>query len=62
MMYRPLAEVRKVLRVKWYRSRIDPATLRDLSKRSDLQGWFQAGVPCYNLKKLHHMLAYYRFK
>ncbi len=41
--YRPLADVRKTLRVKWYRSRIDPSTLRTLSKRSDRQGWFQAG-------------------
>ena len=43
MTYQPLAEVRKVLRVKWYRSKIDHATLRNLSKRSDWQGWFQAG-------------------
>jgi fatty acid desaturase len=43
MSYPPLAEVRKTLRVDWYRCRIDHATLRELSKRSDLQGWFQAG-------------------
>ena len=43
MTYQPLDEVRKTFRVKWYRSRIDHATLRNLSKRSDLQGWFQAG-------------------
>ncbi len=43
MNYRPLAEVRKSLRVKWYRSPIEFATLRELSKRSDAQGWFQAG-------------------
>jgi fatty acid desaturase len=41
--YRPLAEVRKDLRVKWYRSPIEFAKQRELSKRSDLQGWFQAG-------------------
>jgi fatty acid desaturase len=41
--YQPLAEVRKNLRVKWYRSPIEHAKLRELSKRSDLQGWFQAG-------------------
>jgi fatty acid desaturase len=41
--YPPLAEVRKSLRVKWYRSPIEFATLRELSKRSDVQGWFQAG-------------------
>tara|TARA_B100001123_G_scaffold102190_1_gene118243 strand:- start:261 stop:1433 length:1173 start_codon:yes stop_codon:yes gene_type:complete len=39
----PLSEVRKTLRVDWYRSRIKHSTLRELSKRSDLQGWFQAG-------------------
>lgn len=43
MTYQPLADVRKSLRVKWYRSPIPHATLRDLSKRSDLQGWIQAG-------------------
>ena len=41
--YQPLADVRKDLRVEWYRCPIDHAKLRALSKRSDLQGWFQAG-------------------
>jgi fatty acid desaturase len=41
--YQPLAEVRKTLKVKWYRSKIDGATLKALSVRSDAQGWFQAG-------------------
>ena len=41
--YRPLAEVRDHLRVKWYRSPIEPATLRRLMQRSDLQGWLPAG-------------------
>ena len=41
--YQPLADVRKNLRVEWYRCPIDHAKLRALSKRSDLQGWFQAG-------------------
>ena len=41
--YPPLADVRKSLRVDWYRCPIEPARLRELSKRSDLQGWFQAG-------------------
>ena len=40
--YPPLAEVRKNLRVEWYRSPIEHAKLRELSKRSDMQGWFQA--------------------
>lgn len=43
MSYQPLAEVRKTLRVEWYRCPIESAKLRELSKRSDLQGWFQAG-------------------
>ncbi len=43
MTYPPLAEVRKTLRVDWYRSPIEGAKLRELSKRSDLQGWLQAG-------------------
>ena len=42
MSYPPLADVRKTLRVEWYRSPIEHATLRELSKRSDLQGWWQA--------------------
>ena len=43
MSYQPLADVRKNLRVEWYRCPIPHAKLRALSKRSDLQGWFQAG-------------------
>lgn len=43
MSYPPLDEVRKNLRVEWYRCRIEHAKLRELSKRSDAQGWFQAG-------------------
>ena len=43
MEYQPLAEVRKTLRVKWYRCAIPHAKLRELSRRSDAQGWFQAG-------------------
>ena len=43
MSYPPLAEVRKDLRVEWYRCPIEGAKLRELSRRSDLQGWYQAG-------------------
>lgn len=43
MSYQPLSDVRKSLRVAWYRCPIDPAKLRELSKRSDLHGWLQAG-------------------
>ena len=37
----PLEQVRADLRVKWYRCPIEPATLRRLMQRSDLQGAFQ---------------------
>ncbi|MCA9839341.1 MAG: fatty acid desaturase [Trueperaceae bacterium] len=40
--YAPLSEVRKELKVKWLRPKIDAARLRELNKRSDLEGWFQA--------------------
>ena len=43
MAYQPLSEVRKSLRVDWYRCPTRPGLLRELSRRSDLQGWFQAG-------------------
>ena len=41
--YEPLADVRKTFRVDWYRCPIDQAALRTLMRRSDLQGWLQAG-------------------
>lgn len=37
----PLADVRRELRVEWYRCPVKRAKLRELSKRSDLQGLFQ---------------------
>lgn len=43
MTYEPLEKVRKELKVRWIRPRIDQAKLQELSERSDLQGWFQAG-------------------
>ena len=39
--YPPLDEVRRTLRVRWYRSPIDPAVLRKLMQRSDLKGLAQ---------------------
>ena len=36
-----LGEVKKNFKVKWYRSPIDPAKLRKLMQRSDLQGGLQ---------------------
>ncbi len=43
MDYQPLSEVRDSLKVNWYRVKMPPEKLREFSKRSDLQGWFQAG-------------------
>ena len=43
MTYKELSEVRKTLRVDWYRCPTRPGLLRELSRRSDAQGWFQAG-------------------
>ncbi len=36
--YEPLQQVRKSLRISWYRSPIEPARLKELTGRSDLQG------------------------
>jgi fatty acid desaturase len=43
MGYAPLDEVRKSLKVKWYRVPVAREKLLELSKPSDAQGWFQAG-------------------
>ena len=43
MTFQELSEVRKTLRVDWYRCPTRPGVLRELSRRSDSQGWFQAG-------------------
>ena len=40
--WQPLAEVRNNFRVQWYRCPVDPNRLRELMKRSDLQGWFHS--------------------
>lgn len=40
--YESLQEVRKSFKVSWYRCPIEPAALRDLTRRSDLQGFLQA--------------------
>ena len=39
---KPMSEIRKELRIKWYRCPIDPTVLRELSKPSDLQGFQMA--------------------
>lgn len=43
MSYPPLSDIRNRLDVQWYRSAIDPKRFRELSSRSDLKGWIQAG-------------------
>ncbi|MFA3915559.1 fatty acid desaturase [Ruegeria hyattellae] len=43
MQYQPLSQVRDTLKVQWYRSRMPPERFRALSRRSDRQGWKQAG-------------------
>ena len=43
MPFEPLSEVRNSLKIRWYRSKLPPARFRELSKRSDKQGWIQAG-------------------
>ena len=40
--YPALLEVRKSFRVNWYRSPINPKTLRQLMQRSNLKGLFQS--------------------
>jgi fatty acid desaturase len=40
--YEPLADVRKELKVKWIRPKVDLATLQELNQRKDAQGWFQS--------------------
>ena len=40
--YRPVAQVRNTLRVKWYRCPVDPAVLRELMRRSDWRGAVQS--------------------
>jgi fatty acid desaturase len=40
--YEPLADVRKELKVKWIRPKIEATKLQELNKRNDAQGWFQA--------------------
>ena len=40
--YEPLADVRKELKVKWIRPKIDTTKLQELNKRNDAQGWFQS--------------------
>jgi fatty acid desaturase len=38
----PMEQVRKSFRITWYRSPIDPARLKELTRRDDLRGAFQS--------------------
>ena len=58
--YTPLDEVRRSMRVRWYRSPIDPATLRSLMQRDDRRGAFQA-VGHLALAAATGVLTYYLF-
>ena len=40
-VHEPLQQVRKDFQVRWYRCPIEPARLRDLTRRSDMQGFIQ---------------------
>ena len=42
-VYEPLEKVRKELKVRWVRPAIDRERLQEFNRRSDAQGWFQAG-------------------
>lgn len=42
-MAKPLSEVRDTLNPQWYRSALAPQRFRELSMRTDRQGWIQAG-------------------
>ena len=55
---KPMSEIRKELRIKWYRCPIDPTVLRELSKPSDLQG-FQMALGHLGLCLLTGALSFY---
>ncbi len=55
---KPMSEIRKELRIKWYRCPIDPTVLRELSKPSDLQG-FQMALGHLGLWLLTGALSFY---
>ena len=55
---KPMSEIRKELRIKWYRCPIDPTVLRELSKPSDIQG-FQMVLGHLGLWLLTGALSFY---
>lgn len=58
--YEPLGQVRKTMRVDWYRCPIEPAKLRELAQRSDLRGAYQT-VGHLALFAVTGALTYYCF-
>ena len=55
---KPMSEIRKELRIKWYRCPIDPTVLRELSKPSDFQG-FQMALGHLGLWLLTGTVSFY---
>ena len=55
---KPMSEIRKELRIKWYRCPIDPTVLRKLSKPSDFQG-FQMALGHLGLWLLTGTVSFY---
>ena len=55
---KPMSEIRKELRIKWYRCPIDPTVLRELSKPSDFQG-FQMALGHLGLWLLTGAVSFY---
>jgi len=55
---KPMSEIRKELRIKWYRCPIDPTVLRELSKPSDIQG-FQMALGHLGLWLLTGAVSFY---
>lgn len=47
-LYETMDQVRKTFRISWYRCPIERETLRSLTKRSNAEGFFQAGVICFS--------------
>ena len=57
----PLTEVRKNMRIRWYRCPIEPARLRELAEPSDSRGLLQA-TGHLGLWTTTGIAAYYLFK
>ena len=65
---RPLSQIRRELKIKWYRCPIEPKELRKLSKPIDSKGlcmalghlalWSLTGVSCFFFASQHHWIAF----